>query len=196
MRTLVLNASYVPYDVWGWKKVFKKLYGPSPTIFVVSEYEDEIRDGSGNKYNVPAVVVLNKYHDKHDKLAPYSKMNIYARDMQVCQYCAHQFPVRLLTLDHVVPKSHWNPRRFSFNCSSFENVVASCRDCNTKKRNRTPQQAGMQLLRKPRKISQAQAYRYKLHMGVIPAEWNEYLLKDEEYERILQEKESAKTKTL
>jgi 5-methylcytosine-specific restriction endonuclease McrA len=193
MRTLVLNASYMPFDVWSWQRAMKKLFSPDPKVSVVSEYERVIRDGSGNEYNVPAVVLLHRMIDKENRLAPYSKMNIYARDQQVCQYCGVQFPLRKLTLDHVIPQAHWNPKRFHFKKTSFENVVACCKPCNTEKRNRTPQQAGMRLLRKPRRITQAEAYRFKLLLGTIPAEWNEYLLKDKEYERILQERQKQES---
>lgn len=193
MRTLVLNASYVPYDVWSWEKAMTKLFSDNPSIFTIVEYEKTVRDGKGNHYPVPAVVVLNKYIDKHDKPAPYSKANIFARDQNVCQYCGIQFPEYKLTLDHVVPKAHWNNKRFNFKLSSFENVVTACGPCNRGKRNRTPQQANMVLLRKPKRISQAQAYKFKLLLGNIPKEWQDYINKDEEYERTLQkQKEKAK----
>ena len=192
MRSLVLNASYVPYDVWSWQRTMKKLYSPNPTVFIIKEYDKIILDGSGNEYFVPAVVVLKQYQDKHERLAPYSKANILARDQHVCQYCGIQFPVRKLTLDHVIPKAHWNPNRFNYKCSSFQNVVTSCSPCNTKKRNRTPQQAEMPVLRRPKRITQAEAYQFKLMLGNIPEEWYEYL-QEEEYERVLQKRKKTQT---
>jgi CRISPR/Cas system Type II protein with McrA/HNH and RuvC-like nuclease domain len=49
-----------------------------------------------------------------------------------------------LNLDHVVPRQQDGP-------TSWENIVCSCVPCNSRKSNRTPEQAGMQLVRKPRK---------------------------------------------
>jgi hypothetical protein len=45
-----------------------------------------------------------------------------------------------MTIDHVIPRSLGGK-------TIWENVVSAC--CNTRKGNRTPQQAGMQPLRKP-----------------------------------------------
>ncbi|HNK54461.1 MAG TPA: HNH endonuclease, partial [Ottowia sp.] len=48
----------------------------------------------------------------------------------------------LLTLDHIVPRSKGGQ-------TSWENVVAACRACNMRKGDRTPEQAGMTLRKKP-----------------------------------------------
>lgn len=45
-------------------------------------------------------------------------------------------------MDHVKPKSCGGPK-------TWENIVTSCKSCNTKKKNKTPKQANMPLLRKP-----------------------------------------------
>lgn len=67
---------------------------------------------------------------------------LFSRDAHLCLYCGEAFPRSQLTRDHVMPLSkggrdHW------------ENVVAACFPCNSRKRNRTPQQAGMPLLAVP-----------------------------------------------
>jgi 5-methylcytosine-specific restriction endonuclease McrA len=65
-----------------------------------------------------------------------------ARDNYTCQYCGHVS--RDLTVDHVVPRSMGGG-------DTWENLVACCRRCNLIKGDRTPQQAGMKLARKPRR---------------------------------------------
>jgi 5-methylcytosine-specific restriction endonuclease McrA len=45
-------------------------------------------------------------------------------------------------MDHVHPKSKGG-------LTEWENIVVSCTDCNSYKANRTPEEAGMTLLRKP-----------------------------------------------
>ncbi len=67
---------------------------------------------------------------------------LFARDAQLCLYCGQQFPRSLLTRDHVRPLSGGGR-------DTWENVVSACFPCNSRKRNRTPQQAGMPLLAVP-----------------------------------------------
>lgn len=67
---------------------------------------------------------------------------LFARDAQLCLYCGLQFPRSLLTRDHVRPLSGGGR-------DTWENVVSACFPCNSRKRNRTPQQAGMPLLAVP-----------------------------------------------
>jgi len=47
-----------------------------------------------------------------------------------------------LTIDHVVPRAHGG-------VSSWTNCVLACVDCNSRKADRTPQQARMNLKRAP-----------------------------------------------
>ncbi|GAB6195298.1 HNH endonuclease [Lysobacter xanthus] len=67
---------------------------------------------------------------------------LFARDAHLCLYCGEAFPRSQLTRDHVMPISKGGR-------DSWENVVAACFPCNSRKRNRTPQQAGMPLLAVP-----------------------------------------------
>jgi len=131
---LVLNADYSPFDVWSWQRAMRKLHGDSPTIFSIKYYDWKIRDGKGNLYDVPAVVCLKDFIPIHNKSASYGKANIYARDMNKCGYCNEEVHGKHRTIDHVIPKAHWNPRRFHFKLHSFENVITCCVACNRKKR--------------------------------------------------------------
>ena len=47
-----------------------------------------------------------------------------------------------LTIDHVIPRSRGG-------VSSWENCVLACMSCNKRKADRTPEQAGMRLRRRP-----------------------------------------------
>lgn len=67
---------------------------------------------------------------------------LFARDAHLCLYCGDLFPRGQLTRDHVVPLSKGGR-------DVWENVVSACFPCNSRKRNRTPQQAGMPLLAVP-----------------------------------------------
>ncbi|CAA9316733.1 MAG: HNH endonuclease family protein [uncultured Lysobacter sp.] len=67
---------------------------------------------------------------------------LFARDAHLCMYCGREFSRSLLTRDHVLPVSKGGR-------DTWENVVAACFACNSRKGNRTPQQAAMPLLAVP-----------------------------------------------
>jgi len=177
---LILNLDFSPFDIWDWQHAMSKYLCTTSVSPVyddgcIVKYDRIIRDGNGNEYELPAILQLNEYIKVHAGSAPYTKLNIYARDMSICQYCGKKV-THNRTIDHVIPRAHWNPRRYQFRLSSFENVVTACGVCNKLKRNRTPRQADMKLIRKPRKISRVQAYANKLTMITNkPEQWSPYL---------------------
>ena len=67
---------------------------------------------------------------------------LFARDQYLCLYCGQQFQRSSLTRDHVHPVSKGGR-------DIWENVVSACFHCNSRKGNRTPQQASMPLLAVP-----------------------------------------------
>ena len=91
----------------------------------------------------PEVVVLTDYTaTKFRKRAKLSRKNIFIRDNYTCQYCRKTFKPKFLNIDHVVPKAQGGKTR-------WKNLVLSCMTCNQNKGSRTPEQAGMHLIRKP-----------------------------------------------
>ncbi|SJZ75332.1 HNH endonuclease [Novilysobacter spongiicola] len=67
---------------------------------------------------------------------------LFARDAHLCLYCGDRFHRPKLTRDHVIPVSKGGR-------DIWENVVSACFHCNSRKGNRTPQQAHMPLLAVP-----------------------------------------------
>ncbi len=74
------------------------------------------------------------------KVPPVNRREVLRRDHHKCQYCGNH---KHLTLDHVIPRSKGGSH-------TWDNVVIACNSCNSRKGDRTPQQAGMPLLTKPR----------------------------------------------
>ncbi|NEP02330.1 MAG: HNH endonuclease [Symploca sp. SIO2E9] len=74
------------------------------------------------------------------KIPPVNRREVLKRDRHICQYCGS---TKELTLDHVIPRSKGGKH-------SWDNVVIACQQCNSRKGNRTPQQAGLKLRTKPR----------------------------------------------
>jgi len=78
----------------------------------------------------------------HNYTPPLSNKALFRRDQSLCLYCGEQFPVALLSRDHVKPISQGGR-------DTWGNVVTACKRCNNHKAGRTPEQAGMQLLAIP-----------------------------------------------
>jgi len=90
------------------------------------------------------VIKLNYYVKLRYREVPLTKRNILRRDNYTCQYCGtREGP---MTVDHVIPKRLGGR-------DEWANLVCACFRCNNKKGDRTPEEAGMKLRRKPRKPS-------------------------------------------
>jgi 5-methylcytosine-specific restriction endonuclease McrA len=103
---------------------------------------DDVLHTVSRVIRVPRVIVLQVYDRLPRARVRFSRYNIYARDQDTCQYCGKRAPRAALNLDHVVPRSQGGR-------TTWENVVCCCVTCNLAKGGRTPDQAGMALLRKP-----------------------------------------------
>lgn len=96
------------------------------------------------RIRVPRVILLLVYDRVPKKEVKFTRHNIFERDKNTCQYCGKVFDRKDLNLDHVIPRDRGGP-------TSWENIVCSCIACNTRKSNRTPDEAGVRLIRKPRR---------------------------------------------
>jgi len=90
------------------------------------------------------IIAASGMHTKklHTYVPRFSKMAVYRRDQGICLYCGNSLHIRESTLDHVTPVSQGGRTK-------FDNIVLSCLGCNRHKRNRTPEEAGMELLALP-----------------------------------------------
>lgn len=71
-----------------------------------------------------------------------TKHRLFLRDRHLCAYCGTAFADTDLTVEHILPVSRGGRM-------SWTNVVTACRSCNTRKGNRTPEEARMPLLYVP-----------------------------------------------
>ena len=93
---------------------------------------------------MPRIILLLMYDRLPKKEVKFTRHNIFERDKNTCQYCGRVFDRKDLNLDHVIPRDRGGP-------TTWENIVCSCIECNTQKANRTPQEAGLRLIRKPKR---------------------------------------------
>src|SRR4029078_6454789 len=99
-----------------------------------------------NSMHLPSVIRLLEYRRIPRQTRALSRKNILMRDRYTCQYCHRTLPSGEMTLDHVVPRSRAGK-------TPCENWCACCHPCNNRKGSRTPDEAGMKLLRPPRPFS-------------------------------------------
>ncbi len=152
---LVLNRVFQPVHITSVRRAFSLLYqGVAKALdeelqlfdfeswSALSAVQHDAVQTVSRRIRVPRVVVLVAYEHLPKARVRFSRFNIYARDDSTCQYCGRRFSRSELNLDHVVPRSRGGS-------TNWENVVCSCVACNLRKGGRTPEEAGMRLLRHP-----------------------------------------------
>jgi 5-methylcytosine-specific restriction endonuclease McrA len=161
---LVLNKSWTPIQVTSVREAISLVAKGSALIIEPETYQThDLRtwnDVSRAKARLegetirstrlalvpPEVILLKAYQGQGERSVVFSRKNIFKRDRYTCQYCGAQPGPESLTIEHIVPRSRGG-------VSSWENCVLACIDCNMRKADRTPEQAGMKLRTVPRKPS-------------------------------------------
>lgn len=140
-QTLLLTPWYSAHKVLTWQKAITMLY--TGDVEVLQEYDETICSPSISM-KMPAVVRLKRSVGNIKRGVKFSRLNVLVRDGFRCQYCGTKKDSKSMNYDHVVPRSQGGR-------TVWENIVSSCYPCNSRKANRTPEQAGMVLLSKPYK---------------------------------------------
>ncbi len=108
-----------------------------------------IRDGDNavrtvrGAIRVPTVIVAVNFARVPKKRPKLCARTIRERDGNRCQYTGALLHPDEGSLDHVVPRSRGGP-------DTWENLVWSSKQVNTRKGNRLPHEAGLKLLKAPR----------------------------------------------
>jgi 5-methylcytosine-specific restriction endonuclease McrA len=161
LRALVLNASYEPLSVVSSRRAVCLVIDDKAEL--VEAEAEALFHSATLAVPVPTVVRL-RYMVKTPRrtLATVSRRAVFARDDYRCQYCG----ARADSIDHVVPRSRGGRH-------DWDNLAAACRPCNTRKRDRTPDEAGMRLVR-PCRAPRASAW-VVLSAPLVPEAWKPYL---------------------
>ena len=155
---LVLNRLFQAIQVTSVKKAFCLLYKghvkvvePDYTTYswenwcdIPVQPQDEVIRTPRAPIKVPRVILLLHYDSLPPQEVRFTRKNIYMRDKSRCQYCGRKPSIRELNLDHVIPLSRGGR-------STWENIVCCCVECNGMKGNRLPLEAGMHLVKEPKK---------------------------------------------
>lgn len=162
---LVLNASYEPINICAARRALVLvLKGVASAEEVTHHYVHSSR----RALKVPSVIRLLEYRRIPHQTRALSRKNILMRDRYTCQYCHRILPSAELTLDHVLPRSRAGE-------SAWENLVACCHPCNNRKGSRTPEEAGMKLVRQPRPFSLHTSRHLMRLLGKSDEQWRKYL---------------------
>ena len=163
--TLLLNSTFEPLIVVPWKKAITMVL--LEKVEVIEEYQRLVR-GVTRALRLPAVIRLNRYVRRKTPLVKFSRQNLYFRDRGTCQYCGASFDFKELTYDHVIPRSRGGQ-------TEWTNVVTCCVVCNLRKGGRTPEEADMFLIRKPRIPIWIPLLTVSLGLEETPDPWKDYL---------------------
>jgi 5-methylcytosine-specific restriction endonuclease McrA len=167
-QALLLNASYEPLKVVDWRKAITLWC--QGKVEVIAVHDREIRSVTVS-FKLPSVIRLLRFVriKRRFDYVPFSRENIYTRDGDTCQYCNELFPRAELTFDHVIPVAQGGRK-------DWENIVTCCVDCNRRKGGRTPAEAGMHLVKVPRRPD-SHAIRINIKIGLrsTPESWRDYL---------------------
>lgn len=159
-KALVLNASMEPLCVVAARRA---------VVLVLTEKADVIHE-DGLRFRserldlaAPSVVRLRRFvHVPYRHRAALSRRGVFLRDGGQCQYCGQTAE----NLDHVLPRSRGG-------LHEWENVVAACRRCNSRKEDRTPEEAHMVLRRRP--YAPKAAFWLVVAVGGVDPDWQAYL---------------------
>lgn len=177
--TLVLNKMWQPIAVQTVAESLVKVWIGSARVVNPDDYTQyswsdwanlRPEDGDmcirlvGTTIRVPEVVTLADYGQIPRSRVSFSRRNLFTRDNWACQYCGCKPGSKEITMDHVVPRSKGGK-------GSFVNCVAACMSCNRRKADRTPKQAGMQLLTVPKTPRWGPTFRH----GMVLDSWEKFV---------------------
>lgn len=164
MKTLLLTPWMTPHHIVSWQTAITLLF--LEKIEILEEYEEQICSPSISLH-MPAVARLNRPVSMVKRGVKFSRINVFSRDGFRCQYCGNRHTLRELNYDHVIPRTQGGR-------TVWENIVTSCYPCNKYKGSRTPEQAGMKLLKVPYRPQSLPISHFYLEASEVPPEWNGY----------------------
>jgi 5-methylcytosine-specific restriction endonuclease McrA len=162
-RVLLLNATFEPLAVVTAKRaVVLMLTGKAECV------EGTLTGAAFNSESLtipaPSVMRLSRYvRVPYRRAVPMTRAGVLRRDGRRCGYCGR----RADTIDHVVPRSRGGPH-------TWDNCVAACRSCNSRKADKLLDELGWTLEVVPRPPSRAAGGILVLAVEPLPA-WEPWL---------------------
>lgn len=159
-QSLVLNATYEPLCVVSSRRALMLLLDDKAELL---HRTDGVFRSERVALAEPSVVRLRHYVKvPYQARVALNRRAVFARDGHRCQYCG----AAAENIDHVIPRSRGGAH-------AWDNVVASCRPCNARKRDHMLEDSGMKL-RRPPSVPRQRTF-ILVASGRIRSEWEAYL---------------------
>ncbi len=188
-RTLVLTRSYTPHQIVGWEEAMVKIVNGKAMVVEAHAQDEHVLATIPEKrvsefaqlakaypsyvggdlcVRIPSIMRLTEWDGNVKRGVKFSRINVFTRDQFRCQYCRKRFEPKALNYDHVIPRDRGGK-------TVWENIVSSCYPCNSVKANRTPQEAGMTLIKPPYKPKTLPVHAPRFDAREILPSWIPYL---------------------
>jgi 5-methylcytosine-specific restriction endonuclease McrA len=105
------------------------------------EGDSFVKTVNGN-IKIPKIIILCNFDKVPKKRPKITRKGIWLRDEGICQYTGKKLKPNEGNIDHVIPKSRGGT-------TDWTNCVLAHKNVNAKKADKTPEEAGLKLLRKP-----------------------------------------------
>jgi 5-methylcytosine-specific restriction endonuclease McrA len=162
--TLKLDSSYRPIQVISALEAFAMVYTGRAQL--IEAYANEYFHSVSDNFPIPSIIVVCKYVRKTKFRLRCNRRNVFWRDRYRCQYCGIVNEGKVMTLDHVIPRSRGGMK-------VWQNVVTCCHPCNQRKGDMLLNECGMVLQRAPALPS---PYMFRtLDRASTPQSWIPYL---------------------
>jgi 5-methylcytosine-specific restriction endonuclease McrA len=104
--------------------------------------DDDYVQTVNSKIKIPKVIILSKFDKVPKKRPRFSQKNIWIRDNFTCQYTGKKLKPGEGNVDHIMPKSRGG-------ATNWDNCVLACKKVNAKKADKTPEEVGLNLIKRP-----------------------------------------------
>lgn len=159
-KALVLNATYEPLCVVPIRRAVVLVLKDKAEVLHAS---DRQLHSERTVMAAPSVIRLTHFVKVPFRArAALNRRAVFARDDNHCQYCG----AAAENIDHVIPRSRGGEH-------VWENVVASCKPCNTRKEDRSVHDAGFVLRRRP--TAPREMTWIIVAVGTVQPQWEPYL---------------------
>lgn len=151
-----LDENYNQYNWDEWLEMSKK----------DDSDDDKFVRSAMMKIKIPHVIVLQEYNKIPKIKIKLTRRNLFIRDKGKCSYTGKRLTLKEATQDHVIPKSRGGK-------TCWTNLVLCSFDANIKKGNRTPEEAGIKLIKQPQKPVWNLLFAH--HVTRVPKIWEKYV---------------------
>lgn len=166
-RALLLDKNYMALSLVPWQRAVTLMVKGKAEPVAGSGVVREVK-GSSSNFSVPSIIrlLVTIPWRAHMGRLKFTRKSMLIRDGHMCQYCGVKVG-KTATMDHVIPRSRGGK-------TDYKNCVTCCKACNNAKGDKTPTEAKMKLLSKPKRPTFLTLYKH--YIDNHPEEWSDYII--------------------